>query len=108
MLARALLAIVLIGQSGGSALTPTDVQRVVQKNATAVKNACWGLDAGTSEVRLTVEINIAASGKVQSARAAGNDRSVSRCVEDQVKTWVFPASDGPTKVSVPFHFVRTP
>jgi len=97
-----------IGQSSGSSLSTSDIQHVVQQNSRAVKDACWGPDGGASDVRVTVEMNIAASGKVRSAFAAGNDRSVSRCIESQVKTWVFPASNGETKVNIPFHFVRTP
>src|SRR5580765_7492318 len=106
MLGRSLVVIFALGQSTGSALSPADIQRVVQKNAAAVRNGCWGPDAG-ADVRLNVEIKIAASGKVQSALAAGNDRSVSRCVESQIMTWTFPAADGPTSVNIPFHFVRS-
>ena len=96
-----------LGQSG-SALSPSDIQRVVQQNARAVKDTCWGADAGASEVRITVRLVIGPSGKVQSATASGNDPIVGRCVESQIKTWMFPASNGSTTVNIPFHFVRSP
>jgi hypothetical protein len=107
MLARSLVVLFALGQSG-SALSAADIQRVVQQNARDVKERCWGADAGAADVRITVHMTIASSGKVQSATASGNDPVVSGCVESQIKTWVFPASNGPTSVNLPFHFVRSP
>ena len=108
MLARSLVLLFALAQSGSS-LSSAEIQRVVQQNARTMKDACWGSDAGaSSDVRINVQMQIAPSGKVQSATASGNDPVVARCVESNVKTWVFPASDGPTNVNVPFHFVRSP
>jgi hypothetical protein len=91
----------------GSQLSSNDIQRVVQQGASALKQTCWGADAGaTSDVRVTVHMVIAPSGKIQSVTSSGNDPGVAKCIESVVATWTFPSSSGPTTVDVPFHFVR--
>ncbi len=91
----------------GASLSSADIQRVVQQNAPALKQTCWGADAGaTADVQLRVHMIIAPSGKVQTVSASGNDAGVSKCVEGVIAGWVFPASNAPTTVDVPFHFIR--
>jgi predicted Zn finger-like uncharacterized protein len=95
------------GGGSGSALSEDAIQRVVQQRSAGVKRTCWERGGGTeSNVNVRVKLTIAASGTVQSSNADGNDPIVSKCIENQVRLWQFPASSGPTTVEIPFHFLR--
>jgi hypothetical protein len=95
------------GGGAGSALSEDAIQKVVQQRSAGVKRTCWERGGGTeSNVNVRVKLTIAATGNVQTANADGNDPIVSKCIENAVRTWQFPASSGPTTVEIPFHFLR--
>jgi hypothetical protein len=39
-------------------------------------------------------------------RTAGNDAAVAKCIEQQLRTWSFPAPGEVKQVQIPFVFVR--
>lgn len=99
------------GSSGGGAgggLDSAAVQRVVRDRQAGVKRTCWerGGGDGKSSAKVTVAITVAPNGSVQSASANGDDPVVAKCIENQVRTWSFPAPGATTTVNVPFVFVR--
>jgi outer membrane biosynthesis protein TonB len=59
-----------------------------------------------SSVRVLATITVGRDGNVQSANASGGDGypGLASCVQGQVRGWKFPASDGPTTLTVPFVF----
>jgi predicted Zn finger-like uncharacterized protein len=98
------------GPSGGSGggLDSAAVQRVVRERQAGVKRTCWerGGGDGKSSAKVNVSITVAPNGSVQGAKATGDDPVVAKCIENQVRTWHFPAPGETTTVNVPFVFVR--
>ncbi|HKQ71222.1 MAG TPA: AgmX/PglI C-terminal domain-containing protein, partial [Polyangiaceae bacterium] len=96
---------------GGGSLAQADIERVVQSHRAFIKRQCWeSALAGKapnspSSARVVVNVNVAASGSVQSATASGADGypGLSSCVQGQVRNWKFPPSDG-AQFNVPFVF----
>lgn len=94
------------GNSGGG-LDSSSVERVVRERQASVKRTCWER-SGTqkSSANVTVAVTVAPNGSVSNANATGDDPVVAKCIENQVRTWSFPAPGSTTTVNVPFHFVR--
>jgi len=96
---------------GGGQLTTADYERVVQSHRAFVKRQCWETALATrapsapSSARVLATITIAADGRVQSVNASGGDGypGLASCVQNQVRGWTFPPSDGST-INVPFVF----
>jgi predicted Zn finger-like uncharacterized protein len=96
---------------GGGQLAAVDVERVVQQHRAFVKRQCWESALATrppnapSSARVAVSMSVASDGRVQNVTATGGDGypGLSSCVQNQVKTWTFPPSDG-SNVTVPFVF----
>lgn len=100
-------------QSSGKPLDSASVQRTVSRYTASVKRSCWqpALDTrapnASTTARVSVTINIAANGRVQSASTSGDPngyRGLASCIASRVRNWEFPASSGPTTVNVPFVF----
>jgi predicted Zn finger-like uncharacterized protein len=97
--------------SGGGQLAAADVERVVQSHRAFVKRQCWDNALSTkssgapTSARVVVTVNVARDGNVQGANATGGDTypGLANCVQGNVKSWKFPASDGAT-ITVPFVF----
>jgi hypothetical protein len=95
------------GGGGGSALSQEAIEGVVRSRTPGVKRTCWERGGGTeSNVNVTVKLVISSSGGISSANATGNDPIVTKCIENQTRSWQFPASNGSTNVDIPFHFLR--
>jgi len=100
------------GSTGGGQLATADLECVVQSHRAFVKRQCWdtALSArapnSPSSARVAVTMTVARDGSVQSANASGGDGypGLASCVQGQVRGWKFPASDGPTTLTVPFVF----
>jgi len=95
------------GGGGGSALSQEAIEGVVRSRTPGVKRTCWERGGGTeANVNVTVKLVIGSSGGVSSASATGNDPVVTKCIENQTRSWQFPPSNGSTNVDIPFHFLR--
>lgn len=101
------------GPGGGTAgaaagtMDAATVQRIVRERSPAVKRACW--DRGgdqKSSAKVTVAITVGGNGHVDNASATGDDPVITKCIENQVRNWQFPATGSSTTVNVPFVFVR--
>ena len=87
------------------ALTTDQIETVVRSHSAETKRACWqSYDGGTSSAQETVRIVIDESGHVSSAHAEGNNAWVGRCLERELKRWVFPPSGGSTTLDLPYKF----
>lgn len=95
-------------------LDSASVARVVAMHRSAVKRACWDRvnDGKPSSAEVTISVTVAPDGKVRRTSSTGNDPMIAKCVEDQIKTWTFPAhgteraGGEPTTLSIPFKFVQ--
>jgi predicted Zn finger-like uncharacterized protein len=92
---------------GGGGLTQDQIEAVVASRRASVKRACLDrADPSVTNVKINVKATIGGNGLVQSASATGNDPTVARCVENNVKSWTFPASGGTSQLEIPFTLVR--
>lgn len=101
------------GSAAGSQLDSAQVQRVVSSHTGSVKRSCWQPALSTrdrdapSSARVSVTINVSASGSVSSVSTSGDPkgyRGLSGCIASRVRGWQFPAAGGSTTVNVPFVF----
>ncbi|MBX3224327.1 MAG: zinc-ribbon domain-containing protein [Labilithrix sp.] len=96
------------GSGSGGGLDQAGVERVVAVHRNGVKRTCWergGADQKSS-VNVTVTANVAPNGSVSSTSSSGDDPVVAKCIENQVKSWQFPAPGASTTINIPFKFVR--
>jgi hypothetical protein len=96
------------GAAAGGGLDQAGVERVVAGHRAGVKRTCWERGGGDtkSSVNVMVTANVAPNGTVASTSSNGDDPVVSKCIENQVKSWTFPAPGTPTTINIPFKFVR--
>ena len=95
------------GPSAGGAFDQGAIERVVNSRKAGVKRTC--LDRGGSaagSTKVTAAITIAPNGSVQNVSTSGNDPVVGKCIEQQLRSWVFPAPGEVKQVQIPFVFVR--
>lgn len=95
------------GQGPGGSLTSDQIEAVVRSHQTGVKRTCWERSGSQlSAVNVTAHLTIGPTGTVSSAEVDGNDPVVAKCIENQVKTWQFPATGSTSQANIPFHFLR--
>jgi hypothetical protein len=101
------------GASGGQALDSATLQKNVSRYTPSVRRSCWqpALDSRAPDApttaRVSVKIDISASGNVSSVSSSGDPRGyrgLATCIESRVRNWTFPPSSGATTVNVPFVF----
>jgi hypothetical protein len=91
----------------GGAFDQGSIERVVAARKAGVKRTC--LDRSTStaaSTKVTATLTIAPNGSVQSVSSTGDDPVVGKCIEQQLRTWSFPAPGEAKTVQIPFVFVR--
>jgi hypothetical protein len=90
-------------------LTQEEVERVIAAHRAAVKQACWDrLHADRSSAKVTLSIVVGANGDVVLAEASGSDALVAMCIENQARTWQFPAhGERSSTIRIPFVFTRS-
>lgn len=94
--------------SGGS-FDQAAVERVVANHRAGVKRTCWERNSGPdqkSSVNVTVNATVAPNGTVSSTSSTGDDPVVAKCIENQVRSWTFPAPGESKQIALPFKFVR--
>jgi hypothetical protein len=50
-------------------------------------------------------LTVAADGSAQGVSASGDDPSVAKCIENDVRNWHFPAMGCSQRTSIPFKFL---
>lgn len=92
---------------GGGTFDQAAIERVVNSRKAGVKRTCLERSTSTaSSTRVTAAITIAPNGTVQNVSTSGNDPAVGKCIENQLRTWTFPAPGETRQVQIPFVFVR--
>ncbi len=95
------------GGAAGGGLDQAAVERVVASRRTGVKRTCWErANTEKSSASVMVVVTVAPNGTVQNASASGDDPVIAKCIENQVRTWTFPAPGSKTTVNIPFKFFR--
>jgi len=96
------------GGGNGGGLDSSSVERVVASHRAGVKRTCWergGADQKSS-VNVTVSATVGPAGNVVGTSSSGDDPVVAKCIENQVRSWMFSAPGSTTTVNIPFKFVR--
>jgi len=94
-------------KAAGSCLSEGQVQQTIGLHRVAIQRSCWERSSnGKLAVNVSVLLTIAADGSPQGVAASGDDPSVAKCIENDVKGWHFPAMGCSQRTSIPFHFVR--
>ncbi len=92
---------------GGGGFDQNAIERVVNSRKAGVKRTCLDRSNSTaSSTKVTATITIAPNGSVQSVSSAGDDPVVGKCIEQQLRSWSFPAPGETKQVQIPFVFVR--
>ena len=92
---------------GGGGFDQGAIERVVNSRKAGVKRTCLDRSSSTaSSTKVTATITIAPNGTVQSVSTAGDEPVVGKCIEQQLRTWSFPAPGETKQVQIPFVFVR--
>jgi predicted Zn finger-like uncharacterized protein len=91
----------------GQCISGGQVQQVIGLHRVALQRACWERSASQKpSANVTVSLTIGADGSAQGVSASGDDTSVAKCIENDVRGWHFPAMGCSQPTSIPFHFVR--
>jgi hypothetical protein len=99
------------GSSGpmapGQCLSQGQVQNVIGLHQVAIRRTCWERDPTTKPtVNIGVSLTIGADGSAQNVSASGDETSVAKCIENDVRGWHFPAMGCSQKTGFSFKFVR--
>ncbi len=93
-------------KAAGQCLSEGQVQRVVQLHMVPVRRSCWERSQTTkASVNVTVALTVGADGSAQAVSASGDDPSVAKCIENDVRGWRFPSMGCTQKTSIPFKFL---
>jgi len=92
---------------GGGTFDSSAIERVVNSRKAGVKRTCLERSGGggSASTKVTATLTIAPNGTVQNVSSSGNDPAVGKCIEQQLKTWTFPAPGETKTVQIPFAFV---
>jgi predicted Zn finger-like uncharacterized protein len=91
----------------GQCLTSGMVGGVINNHQVGVRRSCWDKSPSTKPAaNVSVSLTVGTDGAAQGVSASGDEPSVAKCVEDNVRQWRFPAMGCSQAVNIPFHFVR--
>jgi predicted Zn finger-like uncharacterized protein len=91
----------------GQCFSSGQVQNVIGLHQLAIRRACWERDPTTKpSVNVAVSMTIGPDGIPQGVSASGDEASVARCIENDVRGWHFPAMGCSQKTGFSFKFVR--
>jgi predicted Zn finger-like uncharacterized protein len=93
-------------KAAGQCLSEGQVLKVVQLHQVAVRRSCWERSQSTKgSANVNVTLTIGADGSAQGVSASGDDPTVAKCIENDVRSWRFPAMGCTQKTSIPFKFL---
>ncbi|MDP9033918.1 MAG: GYF domain-containing protein, partial [Myxococcota bacterium] len=94
-------------KAAGQCFSEGQVQQVIGMHQTAIRRACWERNPTTKlTVNVTVGLTIGTDGSAQSVAANGDETSVAKCIENDVRLWRFPQMGCTQKTSFSLKFVR--
>ena len=91
----------------GQCLSGGQVQQVIGLHQLAIRRACWERNpTAKPSVNVSVAMTVGPDGSAQSVSASGDELSVAKCIENDVRGWHFPAMGCSQKTGFSFKFVR--
>jgi predicted Zn finger-like uncharacterized protein len=91
----------------GQCFSSGQVQNVIGLHQVSIRRACWERDPTTKpSVNVAVSMTIGPDGSPQGVSASGDEASVAKCIENDVRGWHFPAMGCSQKTGFSFKFVR--
>jgi predicted Zn finger-like uncharacterized protein len=91
----------------GQCLSGGQVQQVIQLHQLALRRACWERNPTTKPtVNVGVQLTVGPDGSAQGVSTNGDEPSVTKCIETDVRSWHFPAMGCSQKTGFSFKFVR--
>jgi hypothetical protein len=91
----------------GQCFSQGQVQSVIGMHQLAIRRSCWERDPTTKPtVNVSVSMTIGTDGTAQSVAASGDESTVVKCIENDVRGWHFPAMGCSQKTGFSFKFVR--
>jgi hypothetical protein len=95
------------GPAPGSGITSAQIQQVIGLHQPGVKRSCWERNPTTkAAVNVSVTLTIGADGSASNVSANSDEASVGKCVENDVRTWHFPAMGVTQPTAFSLHFIR--
>jgi hypothetical protein len=99
-----------VGTTVTTAARPGLARRVVQRHIegrlSEIRRRCGDVPREIDRYETTLHLEIAASGRVEIARARGNHPLVDACVADLARSWRLDESDGRTVIEIPLVLQR--
>jgi predicted Zn finger-like uncharacterized protein len=91
----------------GQCFTSGQVSQVIGLHQPGIRRSCWERNPTTkAAVNVSVSLTIGSDGSAQGVSATADEPSIAMCVQNDVKTWHFPAMGCSQQTSFSFHFVR--
>ncbi len=93
--------------ASGQNLTEGQVQQVIAAHRTAIGRVCWERNpSNKAAVNVSVMLTVGGDGSAQNVSATGDESSVAKCIENDVRTWRFPATGSAQRTNFSLKFVR--
>ncbi len=93
--------------TAGGCYAQSDIQRVIGTRQGGVRRLCWtNATTSSTSVGVNVSMTIGPQGNVESVAATGDDASVARCVEGDVRRWTFAAGGCSQRTTFSLKFIR--
>jgi predicted Zn finger-like uncharacterized protein len=93
--------------AAGQCISGGQVQQVIQNHQLAIRRACWERNpTAKPTVNVSVSMTVGADGSAQGVSASGDEISVAKCIENDVRGWRFPAMGCSQRTGFSFKFVR--
>jgi hypothetical protein len=83
------------------------VQNVIGLHQVGIRRSCWERSPTTKpSVNVSVALTVGPDGSAQNVTATGDEPSVAKCIENDVRNWRFPAMNCSQKTGFSFKFVK--
>ena len=91
----------------GQCISGGQVQQVIGLHQLAIRRTCWERNPTVKPtVNVSVSLTVGPDGSAQGVSASGDEPSVAKCIENDVRGWHFPAMGCSQKTGFSFKFVR--
>jgi predicted Zn finger-like uncharacterized protein len=91
----------------GQCISGGQVQQVIGLHQVAIRRACWERNPTSKPtVSVSVALTVGSDGSPQGVSATGDEPSVAKCIENDVRGWHFPAMGCAQKTAFSFKFVK--
>jgi predicted Zn finger-like uncharacterized protein len=91
----------------GQCLSGGQVQQVIGLHQLAIRRTCWERNPTVKPtVNVAVALTVGPDGSAQNVSTSGDEASVAKCIENDVRSWHFPAMGCSQKTGFSFKFVR--